>query len=456
MRLRASASARRRLTSRATVVCIAALAALSPGAVSAHGAAPTVVDVLEWASGAPALVRLSRGLARSEGATWRYVCPTRWGGPDSPLVGSAGGLTVVAGLRGLMAVTTDGLTTALSVSPAFDAITARAIASDGDVGDGDSLVGLTTSGDLLSLGPSTPSLIMTLEPPPDAIVIESSRSVIVASELEGTLSIYRVRVGDALPKRDPDLVTAAYDGTPVFVKNETDDGPRYWIRSATKDGYRLDRLDGLGVGVPRADATTGETEAAPRVEQVTLVPVTTSADPIHGPVTLLASSPAGGDAGTYVVVSGQPHRLTGDALTPLAETDRFACIRSHPTLGLLACVLPDLRRYSPVTGVGDTVVALGDLRPPTLDGMDEADIQSCKYDWLDVAVDAGFPDELLLPPEWNVVSPGDDAGGDAAGADAGTTASTAGDCQSTRSPGRAVPVVLLLALAIFGVVRRRL
>jgi hypothetical protein len=297
---------------------------------------------------------------------------------------------------------------------------------------------------------------MALTPPPDAIVIESSRSVIVASELDGTLSIYRIQVGDALPKRDPDLLTVPYDGTPVFVKNETDDGARYWIRSATQDGYRLDRLEGLGVGVPRSDAATGGTEAAPRVEQVTLVPVTTSTDPIHGPVTLRASSPAGSDAGTYVVVSGQPHRLAGDTLEPLAETERFACLRSHPTFGLLACVLPDLRTYSPITGLGDTVVALSDLRPPTLDGLDDTDIQNCKYDWIDVAVDAGFPDELLLPPEWNAVSPGDDAGGDTAGSDTGEPVATSGGCQSTQIPRRAAPLALLVALALVAFVRRRL
>ena len=258
------------------------------------------MDVLEWESEAPTLVRLSRGLARPDGEAWRYSCPTRWGGPESPLVGSAGGLTVVAGLRGLMEVGSDGLTTALAVSPPFDSVTARSIASEGDSADGDVIIGLTTQGGLLSLAPGAPTLLLSLQPPPDAVVFESASRVLVASEVDGTLSIYRVRLGTGTAIRDPDLVTVPYDGTPIFVKAGGADGATFWIRSATQDGYRLDRLAGLGDPISRAGDGSGGSEAAPRAEQVTLTPVTTSADPIHGPVNISASSPAGlgGDSGT--------------------------------------------------------------------------------------------------------------------------------------------------------------
>jgi hypothetical protein len=366
---------------RCLVPAWALLGVLALGSVAARGHGPSlgVNQVLTWltaGSGAhePRLVRLWRGAAWFDRGTLRYHCPARWGGPEAPLMAVSGDAVLVAGERGLFRLDADGGVSAVALPPALEGLTLRALASDGR-----EVAGLTTGGALLSLAPAPPALVTTLAPPADALVVEGGGRWLLATEDRGTLTLFRARRdGDEAVREDP-LLTAPYRATPalVWIPGAAEAAGRLWVRGTTSDGYRLDRVE-LG-----ADG-----EVAP-----SLVPVATSSEPIHGPVETRG--------GTFLVLGGQPHRLVGDDPEPLAETPRLFCLDAAPGGELLACVVGELDRYHPETGVVEPLLTLALLRPPSLEGLDATDTLSCKADWMDAASDAALPPELVDPPEWS-------------------------------------------------------
>ncbi|MBT9560917.1 MAG: hypothetical protein IV100_33135 [Myxococcales bacterium] len=351
-----------------------------------------VTGVLTWtADGAPGFVRTTRGLAYSVSDGYRFVCPITWGGPDTPLMGVSGDAVWVAGLRGLSQVSSAGEVTLSSVPTAFSQPRGRAIASDGE-----QVVGLTPDGAIVVVAPGDPTEVARLTPPGDAVVIEGPGRFLVAVEDQGILTLHRVAKDAAgTAWATSPLLTAPYKGSPTLaLLPASGDAPaELWLRGATSDGFRLDRLD---------LSATREGQAA--ALQTTLTPALTSGDPIFGPVR--------SEGQRYVVLNGQMNRLEDTGATPLVETPRLSCLFEEPGVGLLVCVISELHRYDPTGGLGDVRVSVTELRPPSIAGMDDSDRVHCQTAWTDVAIDSGLPHSLMHPAEWQTPSSADDVGAD--------------------------------------------
>lgn len=396
----------------------------------AHGPDLAVTEVLTWISGAdngaprPGLVRLTRGAAWYDGETLRFLCPAAWGGPQSPLMAVLDDQVWLGGLMGPAHLGSEGTLEEPGGSGAIQALIGgkfRALASDGiDV------LALTTGGALWRIAPGAPTELATSTPYPDHLVAIGRGRWVLAVEDQGTLTLSRVAIDGLAIEHAAPFLTSPYRATPTLLWLADPDPiaatGRLWVRGATSDGFRLDRV---------AFTEHGDAE---------MVPVATSSEPIFGPVML--------DGDTYLVLGGQPLRLIGDTLEPLPETPRLFCLHAHPALGLLACVGTDLFRYDPATGVGALLLSLSMLRPPTLDGLDATERFGCQADWIDAAKDAGLPPELESPAE----AEGDSAP-DSVESDVAVAPSASSGCTAS-APNAELPAALLIALAIRRVTRR--
>ncbi len=383
-------SARRSL---ARVVGLAA--GLASQAALGHGAAPSALGLLNEIDGAPGIVRLSRGLARSAADGPRFICQSRWGGPDAALVAAGPtGRIFVLGKAGPFEISHSG-----AVSPfgpdSIHAGNARAL-----VVDGTGPVVLLTEGVVTRLSAGEREDLYAWEGA-DSIALE-----------DDTLLALRADAG-VLTVRGPDgdvVVSSSYELTPTL---ETAAGQRF-VRGASADGYVLHRIEGGG-----------------------LVELTTSTEPLLGPVAF------GGQV--LIVADGALRSVENNGVAPAgAATARLSCLGATP-LGLHACTLPDLAALSVGGGVGETLFALSEIRPPSLDGLEGQAVKDCQLDWLDIAVDAALPDDRVIPPEW-VAPP----------AVADDAAATTDSCQVGPAGGRSswlAPAGLLLC-AWLGLRRR--
>ncbi len=344
-------------------------------AAGAHGLPASVVEVLTWDGAAPARVKLSRGLGIAEGEALRFVCPQRWGGPETALMVAVGEELLVLGRSGLVRLDATGAATV--VDPSLHRDRGRAMA-----GDGVRAAVLTMEGELIEVAPG-PQWSQVLDPPPDALLPEDTRWWVATGDA-GRLALDRVSSSGV-----ERVLDVPYDASPTLVEADR----ILWVRGSTSTGYRLDRVDG---------------------DQ--LVPVVTSAEPIHGPV-----------AGGFVVVGGQPMRLEGDTLQALAVGPRLGCLRDRPD-GLAACVVGEIHEWTPDAGVGGLLVSVAALVPPSLEGLPVTAQGECKLAWTDLALDAGLADDLLDPwsdPHAGHVLPAEDSGDDAGCESGGTGRSTA-------------------------------
>ncbi len=411
---------------------LTAPATLLSAALLAHGAPPVATDVL--VGGPPAaVVRLSRGLATASPEGFRFVCPTRWGGPDSPLSVGVGPHALVAGTSGLMVVTVDAGVSAdaggsadATMTPdeavvALSASTTRALAAD-DV----RAFALSTRGEVVALRPSPGAVWATIPSKPGTIALGTA-SVLIAGVADGELRLWTLTEAGAAVA--PRTLATGYDYTPTL--HSLPDG-RVYVRGTSAAGFRLDRVGATG-------------EAA-------LVTVMGSNAPIYGPV-------ATAD-GVFVATGGVLTRLDGDVPTALPGPLPLTCLRAVAGLGLVGCMAPDLVALAPDGTAQGPLFRLADLLPPSLDGLSALETASCKFDWYDVATDAGFTGAQLLPPEWNADVMGDGAEGVAndAGstADAPTNAKAAAGCQADGGSGTRWPwLPALMALAARFSSRRR-
>jgi hypothetical protein len=292
----------------------------------------------------------------------------------------------------------------------------------------------------MAIAPGEPTEVARLDPPGDSIVIEGPGSVLVAVEDQGVLTLHRVAQGDGGSNWTVSpLLTAPYKGSPtlVWLPASGELAAELWLRGATTDGFRLDRLE-------LTTARDGQT--APL--ETTLSPVLTSGDPIFGPVRLQGQR--------YVIVNGQMNRLEDTGATPLGETPRLSCLFEEPGVGLLVCVISELHRYDPTSGLGDVRVSVTELRPPSIAGMDDSDRVNCQTAWTDLAVDSGLPHSLMHPAEWQTPSTGDVGSDVVVGADvAASEPAASSGCGVSAPRARYEWVVGLLGILLLLVSRVR-
>ncbi len=333
--------------------------------VRAHGPSLSIFDVLDWENDSPKFVRLLRGAATFDAGTLRYVCPARWGGePLTPLMLGTSDRALVVGASGLFWFGPDNAPTTLPLPEFFDAGRVRGLFAD------ESNVGiLTADGDIFGVTAEVMTKVLTLSPPPDSVG-KIDNGWLVANEDEGRLTIYSTSISGQFS----DILDIPYRAIPELVIDSQNDQTTVWILGTTGDGHRLDRLDGTS-----------------------LVPIARTADPISGPVTT--------SAGTFVVIGGQLQRIVEDALVATVETPRLFCLRRTPRGELLACVGSDLVSLDPEEGLGAPLLEIHSIQPPSLEGLDPTETLLCRQDWADAARDAGLPESLISPPEWNSPSP---------------------------------------------------
>lgn len=387
---------------------LAALAAVCVASnAHAHGAAPSALSVLATHDGQPALFRLSRGLAMAQPADGapRFICQSRWGGPDATLTANAGdGTAFVVGKAGVFRVSYDGSVTAFGPNTVH-AGNIRALTVDAE-----GPVALMLSGEVLQLGAEAHTSLFTMEGA-DSLAADNGALLVLRAD-QGVLTL---REGG----QDTQL-SADYAFTPTLVvTNNT----RY-VGGASSLGYRLDRLDGS-----------------------TLTPLATSNSPILGPV--------GYDGTTYAIIDNTLNRLSGETFS-LAGDDsvRLTCLGVADTR-FYSCNLPNLVALQTDGAVGAPLFAMSELLPPSLEGLTGQAIKDCQLDWLDIAVDAGLPDERLVPAEWesSPISSGDAGSTVAEPAESSSSESCAAGSRGPRA-GLGLALALGAALALLGVRRR--
>ncbi len=347
----------------------------------AHGPPLAVHDVLTWEAGAPGVVRLLRGAAVVEGDGLRFVCPTRWGGLDAPLMLGGGEAALVFAESGFAWLGRDGQVAGAEALAALTPSQVRAVAADG--GQVVAVVGEGQGGALWRLAPGAPERLWGASVAPDAVAIGGASSWLVATEDGGRVVVSEVSRDVDGATREVVWVEAAYRATPALVWLGLGG---LWLRGAETGGFRLDRV------VPGPDGDGR------------LVNVARTSDPIFGPVAVTTER----GSEVFVVIGGALRRVAGDELGEAVGEGvvqpRLFCLRGGASQGdLFACDATDLLRVDAATGALTPFLGLAQLLPPSLDGLDDTTRFACNLEWQDAARDAGLaaatagPDAVTAP-----------------------------------------------------------
>ncbi len=391
---------------------VLALTICAPHA-TAHGPVPAAVGLADYDGHGPRLVKMPVGAAARTDAGWQYVCKSRWGGPDTPLMQSIGDATVViAANKGLVRLKSD-LTTTLTDADKLSALTVRSLKSVGD--DTFALTGFSNS-----------SSVWRLDPDGDATKLHAAAQVIraMATYKDGLLLAFVEDSALTLTQLGTDgvlgasrTITTPVEGTVAL--RPTSDG--LYVRTQASLEYVLFKVE----------------------DDDTLTELARSEDPMHGPVVAHGR--------TFLTVDRNLSVLFEGAISTLDVTNRITCLGTADDT-LYACVLPDLLKVDEAGAFGaKPLFALADLEKPSYDGLEEEDALSCEVDWLDFLTDAGLvltpkpdgEDDAADEPtvvEQPAVEPPEDPG--------------SCDCRSGRGPAK-TPWAAAILLLLVGILVRR-
>ena len=316
----------------------------------AHGPAPAVLAALGDGEDVSHL-RLTVGFAAREGDEWRWICPTSWGGPDTPVAVRTPTSLIVFAEAGMVALI-DGNPIIVNGGEALSAATVRSAvtASDGTLFvlarvDGEDL--------LLAAQEGAPRTIARLQGDWHSLALVDGSPVLATIRNEN-LVLAAVRLdGTGLSETEVPLLDAA--GSTAIARSN---GNRLWVLLSTADDYRLFEI------IDRA----AELEFA-------------SNAPIHGPIPVGES--------LFAVSGGALWRLAAPALDLWDASIHYTCASgSGPSA--FVCAQTDLFELFE-DGVA-TIPSFehSDLLPPL-----EA-AGPCLGEWLDYAGHAGLS---LDPPE---------------------------------------------------------
>lgn len=413
----------RRLGALASGLLVCAVATVT----HAHGPSPATLGLPAGATLNEGVVRLSSGLAvrTDDGASWRYVCPSAWGGPGAPpaVAGSAG--VWVIGADGARAWR-DGWTQ--HASP--NATTTRAVVSAR--GEAWALVEDDEGRALVPLD-GGPRIALTRAW--DAVVATDD-GFALADLQDDTLHVAWANIDGA--------VRASYDVAltrPTAAASLRVVDAQLYVALDQGDLHRLVPLN------PPPAAPPTLAEASPPDDASALV--WTRASELHALAPLVGPVAWGDTALVHTDGAIVPAATSPD---PLWDDQRFTCLTgSTPTHGPVACtprglyVLPD-------TADGDLEARfqLDALTPPARDDAPLERWSTCWAEWLDFSLhaglDPGVPPPLEEPPDAS--SPPTTAEPPTS---APTSAPPADGCAVASSPARRAPAplgVLVAALVL--------
>lgn len=330
-------------------------ASLGPQLALAH-TLPATLGVVGSQGGEPFALRLAHGLALHQEDGWRFVCPTRWGGPA---LATAAGPTLgpaelwVIGPAGPVRIGPDGQSHRLTVPALLPAAVRRLIALPGAV------VALSVDAagsSLWRLAQDSAERIYQAPEGAESIATDGQQIFVGHTTPEAIV----VDVLGAGPPERRRFAAAELEGRTLALEYA---GGALWARLSDGQGARLLRLaDGQGSLMLSTDrvllgpvdqggrALVAVDQALHTVDEGGLVPVATST----------AVSCLGGDAGIA-----------------------FGCSNTR----LFALVAPPEERFS-----------IAELLGPELAGLDRDTALSCQLEWLDLATEAGL-DPRAAPAE---------------------------------------------------------
>ena len=322
----------------------------------AHGPSPAAVELVTASADLPTFIKLSQGAALFTGHRWEFMCPTLWGDPESPLMGSADNQTVwVAGKEDLYVFkgTHAGLAQG---QPDFNSSTVRAFVTAGD--QLHALVGFSQGSTIWRLAEGSDPVAVYQHPTRLDSVVGTADGFAVL-EFTGDKLLFTGLAADGTVAQPTRTVPYPYEGTPVLRVA----GSHLFIRTQKGSWFRLLRLE--------ADDTLTELAA--------------SEEPIHGPVALNGT--------LFLSVDRHLSRLEkDDSITRLDDERLVRCLDVREGVGLISCVLPSLYRVEPNGSfVDEPLWSLAQLTEPDLRHLGEEQALSCKLQWLDLISDAGLP-----------------------------------------------------------------
>ncbi len=340
--------------------------------VWAHGPAPTPLRVLTTSGEIPDVVLTNIGIAVRTGESYAYVCPSLWGGLETPLaVGQPAGEFVVVGTDAIhVATQANARSCSLTASPAFgpvDSSSIVALASGPDLTVIARVEGDQTS--LIAADPLAGAPFASYEMAGRADGALWTGAEFIVSGARPELAIHRVGDGDPTTARP----TAPGPGSPQRLTPRYATASSVYFSAITDDGVELWRSEDRGA---------------------TLVRVLSGELSLHGP--------AAWCGGVIAVLDGAI--VADPEAPPLCDMElfsgrRFQCLQNAGSF-TYACenrVLYSLRdaEIQPVFEVQD------------IDGPACPDAR-CDRDWLHFGAEAGLVD--TSPPDVGPDAP--DAGSD--------------------------------------------
>ncbi|MFT5435048.1 MAG: hypothetical protein ACI9OJ_005765 [Myxococcota bacterium] len=415
--------------SRGLITLLVSALAVAPIVGAAHGPTPAGIDILlSDEAGRADAVKLTRGGAIRVAGTWHYLCRSLWTAPDSPIMMSPDGETVlIAALDGLFQLSRSGAVVDLASNQltsantrAFHAINGKGYALTGFSG-GSTVWRVDVAPDGATDGaPDGATVTSVFESERTIKTLGAQGEQLLVGYLTDDQSLELLRIGlDGQPLGPPEIIAGPIEGTITFAPI----GDTLYLRVLGSNRYRLLRID--------ASNPSGKH----------LTELADSDTPIHGPV-------AAGD-NTLVSVERLISTIVGDVITPLDSELNVSCLRARPGHGPFSCVLPNILAAkapdgSMTGGFGDPLFRLEDLTSPLLEGLDSDLAANCELDWLDFGQDAGLVD---IPMPDTVESTEMDA--DIADSDTVVDPnSTTGSCSS--APGGTPSGLIWLALVSLG------
>ncbi|MFO0723888.1 MAG: hypothetical protein U1E65_08910 [Myxococcota bacterium] len=317
---------------------------------------PAALGIAGIDAAGPWAVRIAHGMAvQDTGDRWRFVCPIRWGGPDTALAKAA---------------TRDALWVVGAEGPRWL-----------------DRLGIAHGVDAPGLSSTT---VRRLIAGPDAVY--------ALAVIDGQTSIWRLADGAARVIAAPRGIaqsiatdgvriwTARTDPAGIAIESFSADGTAgaEWIARADLSGLSGASLslEALG-GALWAKLDGRDVRAIYRVDAEAAEERIRTTNALLGPA-LLEDHPVAAVASELTSLEGRPVR----ALSPLTclEPEAFGCARTA-IIALADQPAQDQEAFS-----------MSAVLAPALDGLSTGDALACKLEWLDFATEAGLDPALDVPP----------------------------------------------------------